>query len=471
MSLMGTVLEKGTFIDEAKIAALLEDVRTDPAEVRDILAKAREAKGLTLEEVTQLTAVTDPELLEELFHTARSVKETIYGNRIVLFAPLYISNLCGNECAYCAFRSSNKELKRRALNMDEIKREVTYLVNHGHKRLLVVAGEAYDTKHSLKYIYDAIEAIYSVKTPKGEIRRLNANIAPLSVEDFRDLKATRIGTYQCFQETYHRETYKKMHLRGRKADYDWRVTVMHRAMEAGIDDVGIGPLFGLYDWRFELLATLLHVKSLEECFGVGPHTISFPRLEPALGSTVAAAPPYPVSDVDFLKIIAITRLAVPYTGMILSTRESGEFRDKCISLGISQISAGSRVDPGGYEEPDNKKFDTSQVQGGDYRTIDEVILSLAQSGYIPSFCTACYRMGRTGCDFMDLAKPGEIKNHCFPNAVATFQEYLEDFASPETKEAGEKVIAEVTDSLSGLAQERCRKFSELVKSGKRDVIC
>ncbi len=468
---MGNLVATGSFINELRIGELLEAKKPERAAVLDILAKAREAKGLSLEEVAQLTLVDDPQLLEELFRTAREVKETIYGNRIVLFAPLYISNLCGNDCSYCAFRTSNKELVRKALTMDEIKAEVHYLVEHGHKRLLVVAGEAYDSGHSLKYIYDAIEACYSVKTERGEIRRINANIAPLSVEDFRDLKATGIGTYQCFQETYHRATYKKVHQRGRKALYDWRICAMHRAMEAGIDDVGIGPLFGLYDWRFELLATLMHVRSLEECYGVGPHTISFPRIEPALGSDVAMNPPYKVSDEDFLKIIAITRLAVPYTGMILSTRESPEFRDKCIALGISQISAGSRVDPGGYGEAEDKKFAASQFQVGDYRTIDEVICSLAKGGYIPSFCTACYRLGRTGCDFMDLAKPGEIKNHCFPNAVATFQEYLEDFASPETKAVGEQVIAKVTESLSGLAQERCRKFSERVKNGERDVIC
>jgi 2-iminoacetate synthase len=460
-------VEPTTFIDEGEIiTALIAGGRTDAVRVREILAKAREAQGLAMDEIAALSTVSDPELLSELFTTAREVKETIYGKRLVLFAPLYISNLCQNDCLYCAFRVRNKELKRRALTQDEIRREVEILVDEGHKRILLVAGESYP-QEGFSYVLTSIETIYSVKRDRsGEIRRVNANVAPLTVDEFRALKATGIGTYQLFQETYHRETYRRMHAGGKKRDYDWRVSGMHRAMEGGIDDVGIGVLFGLFDWRFEILALMQHVHELERVYGVGPHTISVPRLEPAVGSDIAEQPPHPVSDVDFRKIIAILRLAVPYTGIIMSTRESADIRSETFALGVSQISAGSRTNPGGYT--DDTVRDMEQFQLGDHRSLDEVIRDVAQMGYIPSFCTGCYRLGRTGADFMDLAKPGDIKAHCDPNALSTFLEYLLDYGSSETRTAGERLIDATLPTMSDKEQRTSRTLMDKVRGGKRD---
>ena len=330
-------------IDDRSIWEALErSSRADSGRVREILERSRDAKGLPAGDVAVLTGLSEPAHVEELFHTAREVKERIYGNRLVLFAPLYVSNLCGNECLYCAFRAGNRELTRRALTQEEIAREVTRLVEQGHKRILLVAGEAYPTE-GFDYVLRAIDTVYRTSSGPGEVRRVNVNVAPLTLPEFRRLKEAGIGTYQLFQETYHRETYGAVHVAGRKADYDWRITGMDRAMEAGIDDVGIGALFGLFDWRYELLAMMQHVEHLEKAFGCGPHTISVPRLEPAVGSAMAGAPPHPVSDLDFKKLVAILRLAVPYTGIILSTRESAEIRGDTFALGISQISAGSRT--------------------------------------------------------------------------------------------------------------------------------
>jgi len=457
-----------TFIDEgAIITALIAGARADAGRIREILAKAGEANGLDLDEVAALTTISDPELLGELFATARAIKEDIYGKRLVLFAPLYVSNLCENDCVYCAFRVRNKELKRRALSQDEIRREIEILVDQGHKRVLLVAGESYPGE-GFKYVLDSVATIYDVHRGNGEVRRINVNVAPLSIDEFRELKATGIGTYQVFQETYHRETYRQVHLGGRKRDYDWRVTAMDRAMQGGIDDVGIGVLFGLFDWRFEILAILQHIHHLEETFGVGPHTISMPRLEPAIGSDIASQPPHPVDDLDFRKIVAITRLAVPYTGMIMSTREAANLRRETFALGVSQISAGSRTNPGGYTH--DTVSDMEQFQLGDHRTLDEVIRDVAQMGYIPSFCTACYRLGRTGGDFMDLAKPGEIKHHCDPNALSTFLEYLEDYGSAETKAAGERLIADSLAAMADRERTTSNRLIEMVRAGKRDCL-
>jgi 2-iminoacetate synthase len=344
---------------------------------------------------------------------------------------------------------------------------VEILVDQGHKRILLVAGESYPTE-GFEYVLKSVGTIYSVKRGNGEIRRVNVNVAPLSVDEFRALKATGIGTYQLFQETYHRETYSRVHLGGRKKDYDWRVTAMDRAQEGGIDDVGIGVLFGLFDWRFETLAILQHIQHLEQTFGVGPHTISMPRLEPAVGSDIASQPPHPVSDLDFRKIVAILRLAVPYTGMIMSTREAGNLRRETFALGVSQISAGSRTNPGGYT--DDTVSNMEQFQLGDHRTLDEVIRDVAQMGYIPSFCTACYRLGRTGADFMDLAKPGEIKHHCDPNALSTFLEYLEDYGSPETVTEGEHLIAETLESMADRERTTSIRLIAQVRAGRRDCL-
>ncbi len=465
-----TIIDHSRFIDEQEISRILEaNRRPEPQKIREVLAKASEMKGLNLEEVAVLTGISDPSLLHELFETANRIKETIYGKRLVIFAPLYISNLCANECVYCAFRAKNKAVVRRSLNQDEIKRETELLINQGHKRILMVAGESYP-KNSFQYVLDSIQSIYEVKTNKGEIRRVNVNIAPLSLEDFRLLKGAKIGTFQLFQETYHRETYHNVHIGGKKMDYNWRVTAFHRAMEAGIDDVGIGVLFGLFDYRFELLAMMQHIRELERVFGVGPHTISVPRLEPATGSDIASHPPHAVSDLDFRKIVAILRLAVPYTGIIMSTRETAQMRRDTFALGVSQISAGSRTNPGGYSDSDHED-DSSQFSLGDHRPLDEVIRDVASMGYVPSFCTGCYRLGRTGADFMDMAKPGDIKNHCNPNAVSTFMEYLMDYASPETRAIGEKLIEEAIGSMQGLAQERARMLVAKVRMGKHDMYC
>jgi len=464
-----TVAASGSFIDEGRIhQALGAAADKDAGRVREVLGKARELGGLEMQDVAVLSSVSDPELLGELFAAARDVKDAIYGARLVLFAPLYVSNMCSNDCLYCAFRVRNKELKRRALTQDEIRHEVELLVDEGHKRILLVAGESYPTQ-GFQYVLDSVATIYGVKRGNGEIRRVNVNVAPLSVDEFRALKTTGIGTYQVFQETYHRETYKAVHVGGKKRDYDWRVTAMHRAMESGIDDVGIGVLFGLADWRFELLAMLQHIRELERAFGVGPHTISMPRLEPALGSDMASNPPQPVSDIDFRKIVAILRLAVPYTGMIMSTRETANLRRETFALGVSQISAGSRTNPGGYAE--DEQFDTAQFQLGDHRRLDEVIRDVAELGYIPSFCTACYRLGRTGMDFMDLAKPGDIKHHCDPNALSTFLEYLEDYGSTATREAGETLIAEKTAAMDPVRRAHTEAMLDKVRAGRRDVLC
>jgi 2-iminoacetate synthase len=457
------------FIDEAAVVHAIEAGTTkDAARVREIFAKARELKGLEMEEVAVLSSVSDPDLLSEMFQTAKEVKDAIYGQRLVLFAPLYVSNLCENDCVYCAFRVRNKELRRRALTQDEIRREVEILVDQGHKRVLLVAGESYPND-GFDYVLKSVGTIYDVKRGNGEIRRVNVNVAPLTVDEFKALKATGIGTYQLFQETYHRGTYKTVHLGGKKRDYDWRVSAMDRAVQAGIDDVGIGVLFGLYDWRFEVLAIMQHIRHLEATFGVGPHTISMPRLEPACGSDMASAPPQPVSDIDFRKIVAILRMTVPYTGMIMSTREAPNIRRETFAMGVSQISAGSRTNPGGYAE--DEQFDEAQFQLGDHRTLDEVIRDVAELGYVPSFCTACYRLGRTGMDFMDLAKPGDIKHHCDPNALSTFEEYLLDYGSADTRKVGEELIAAKVAEMDPVRRDFTQAMIDKVRNGERDVLC
>jgi 2-iminoacetate synthase len=456
------------FINEEQIAAVrARHQRPETARVHAILDKARALSGLSLDEVACLSEVEDPELVSEMMHVARGIKEEIYGKRIVLFAPLYISNRCSNECAYCSFRVTNTALERRTLTQAEIAEEVRILVGMGHKRILMVAGEALPHE-GFQYLLDSIQTVYETRVGPGEIRRVNVNLAPETVEHFRLLKQAGIGTFQLFQETYHRATYAKVHTFGRKRDYDWRTTAFDRAMEAGIDDVGMGVLFGLYDWRFEILAMMQQIRHLEERFGVGPHTLSFPRIEPADGSELATHPPYAVSDADFLKMIAILRLAVPYTGMIMSTREPTAVRRETLALGISQISAGSHTDPGGYKAG-ALDANGSQFHLGDHRSLDEVVHDLVGLGYTPSFCTACYRSGRTGADFMDLAKPGEIKYHCTPNALSTFEEYLCDYASPATQAAGEELISVELGQMDAQQIARAQPMIEKVRTGARDV--
>jgi 2-iminoacetate synthase len=460
--------ERADFICEQEIESILaKSRRPEPSQVRELLVKAREMHGLSMEEVARLSFVESPELLAEIFSTAKQIKEEIYGTRLVLFAPLYISNRCSNECTYCAFRATNADLKRRTLTQEEIAEETRILIRQGHKRILMVSGEALPPE-GFQYILDSIATVYDTKIGPGEIRRVNVNLAPQTTERFRQLKAANIGTFQLFQETYHRPTYASVHLKGTKRDYDWRTTAFDRAMEAGIDDVGIGVLFGLYDWRFEIIAMMQHIHHLEQKFGVGPHTISFPRMEPAVGSEIASRPPHPVSDADFLKMIAIMRLAVPYTGMIMSTREGADVRRATLELGISQISAGSRTDPGGYKDGEGDP-NGSQFQLGDHRTVEEVVSDVVSLGFLPSFCTACYRLGRTGKDFMDMAKPGEIKYHCHPNALSTFQEYLSDYASPCAKAEGEKLISIELQHMDGQQTSIALPMLNQVRRGERDV--
>jgi len=459
------------FINDATIEEILEKAEHPQREtVRDIIAKAKTLQGLTPEETAVLLQTQDEDLIHEIMETAREVKREIYGNRLVLFAPLYIANHCANNCLYCGFRRDNKELKRVALTMEEIAREVRVLEQEGHKRLLMLCGE-HPTRSSMDYFIEAIETAYSVTSDhSGEIRRINVEIAPLKVEEYKRLKAARIGTYVLFQETYHHGTYRTMHPSGPKADYLWRLTAMNRAQEAGINDVGIGALFGLHDYKFEVLGLLFHALHLEATCGVGPHTISIPRLELAMNAPAAIKPPHPVSDHDFKKLVAILRLAVPYTGIILSTRETAELRSEIFDLGVSQISAGSRTNPGGYNEHSDENFRAGQFNLGDTRTLDEVIYDVTGKGHIPSFCTACYRLGRTGGDFMDLAKPGLIKIYCHTNALLTFKEYLKDFASPQTKAAGDALIARL---VSETTPEGTRKTLEdrlqRIEAGEHDL--
>ena len=425
------------------------------ADVTRILTKARELKGITLDEAAILLNLKDRPLLDQLFETAKFVKEAIYGNRIVLFAPLYISNICTNECVYCAFRKSNTTLKRHASTRDEIHQEVTALLQQGHKRILMVAGEAYPGG-GLQYVGQ-------------NIRRVNVNIAPLTEPEFEELKKCGIGTYQLFQETYHKETYEKLHLAGAKKDYQFRLDAMDRALQAGINDVGIGPLLGLYDHKYEILATLMHSWYLDEKYGVGPHTISIPRIEPAEGSDFSLHPNDQLTDDEFKQCVAVLRLAVPYTGIILSTRESPAMRNACLELGVSQISAASRVNPGGYSYD---KQNGSQFTLTDDRTLAQVIDAVVDAKHMPSFCTGCYRLGRVGKDFMDMAKPGLIKTHCLPNAMFTFAEYLEDFAPAPLKAKGYALIESTAKEaftegtpIKKMIDENLAK----IKSGKRDL--
>lgn len=461
------------FINDGEIHRLLErKADPEPAEVREVLAKARELKGLTPEETAVLVNCRDADLWEEIFAMARRIKEEVYGNRIVLFAPLYISNPCVNNCAYCGFRQANEEITKRTLSMEELENEVRILTSKGHKRLIVVYGE--HPASDVDFMCRTIEKIYATRNGNGEIRRVNVNAAPLTVEEYRRVKDVGIGTYQVFQETYHHGTYRKVHPSNTlKGSYLWRLFSLHRAQEAGIDDVAIGVLFGLYDWRFEVLGLLYHAMDLEREFGVGPHTISFPRLEPALNTPLAASPPYRVGDEDFKKVVAALRCAVPYTGLILTCRERPELRREVIPLGVSQVDAGSRIAVGGYAEMEREHIpDREQFQLGDTRSLDEFIREICDDGYIPSFCTAGYRAGRTGCHFMSFAKKGLVKNFCLPNAVLTFKEYLLDYAAPATREAGERTITRYLAALEErLPQKtaRLKEFLTRMEAGERDL--
>jgi len=457
------------YINEEKINNLLADtVKVDRRKLDIILDKAKSLQRLTLKESAALLAVEDPQDIQKIYAAASFVKDAIYGRRVVLFAPLYISNLCANTCLYCAFKSDNQKIKRRALTISEIDQETKWLLGRGHKRILMVCGEqAPKGKTGIRYYLEAVKAIYAAEIGKHKIKRVNVNCAPLSIDEFKQLKASGIGTYQIFQETYHEQTYRCMHIKGPKSDPDNRIDAVDRAFTAGIDDIGIGALFGLYDYRFETLGLLSHVEHMEEKFKVGPHTISVPRIEPAEGSELSLAPPYKISDDDFKKVVAVLRLSVPYTGMIMSTRENALMRDALLNLGVSQVSAESNTSPGGYSAAIQEQAG-GQFSLGDQRSLDEIVGALIKYDYIPSFCAACYRMERTGESFMQLAKPGTIKGKCSMNALITLQEYLDDFASEPVKQAGYKMISRYFKQLAPLEQEKLKLFFAHVAQGTRD---
>ncbi len=457
------------FIDDAYLTSLVARPQPDRGQVREIIEKSLGKHPLSVEETALLVRVDDPALTEEIFAAARTLKETVYGNRIVLFAPLYIGNECTNDCAYCGFRRSNQDAVRRTLDTTEIRRQVVALENKGHKRLILVFGE--HPSYSPEFIAQAVREVYEVRVGHGEIRRVNINAAPFDHEGFRTIKASGIGTYQIFQETYHHATFAEVHPPStRKGDYLWRLDALSRAMESGCDDVGIGALFGLHDWRFEVLGLVRHALHLQERYGVGPHTISFPRMRPASG--VRLAETWHVTDPEFLRLIAILRLAVPYTGLILTAREEADLRRQAMSFGVSQIDAGTRIELGGYTEAgDAQCMEREQFEIGDIRTLDEVMRELVTDGYIPSFCTACYRLGRTGEHFMEFAIPGFIKRYCTPNALTTLLEYLMDYATPETRAAGEAKIASELAALpeGPLKDELLDRLHRIRTAGERDL--
>ncbi|MFH1789327.1 MAG: [FeFe] hydrogenase H-cluster radical SAM maturase HydG [Candidatus Altiarchaeota archaeon] len=464
-------MNETSWMNEDYIHELVSAAENPQAENVDrILSKAAEGSGLEPSEAAVLVNIRERDQLERLYDTANKIKERIYGNRLVLFAPLYVSNHCSNNCMYCGFRIDNSELMRQTLSLKQVREEAQAILTQGHKRILMLMGED-ERSCSVEYFLEAIDAAYQAKDGKGSsLRRINVEIAPLTGPQFRQLSGKKIGTYTVFQETYHKKTYELMHPSGRKNDYLWRLETMDRALDNGLHDVGIGALFGLYDYRFEVVSLLMHARHLDEAHGVGPHTISVPRIKPATNAPASQEIPNPVSDEDFKKIIAVLRCSVPYTGIILSTREAPELRDQLFSLGVSQISAGSKTAPGEYSDSNNCEEGSGQFSLNDTRSTGEVISSVIQKGYIPSFCTACYRRGRVGGDFMELAKPGLIKRHCLPNAITTLEEYLIDYADEDTRVKGEKLIK---DSLADIGDEKIiiktAEYLEKIKNGQRDL--
>lgn len=462
-------VKRDSFINGELIESLLKSKKeVTNADFEEVMEKAKKQERLSLSDVAVLLNVEDEERINKIFSLAKSIKERVYGNRVVLFAPLYLGNKCTNSCTYCGFKVTNQDTIRKTLSLEEMEKEVEALTDEGHKRLILVYGTHPD--YTPQYIADTVKKAYDVKRGNGEIRRVNINASPLDIEDYKVIKDSGIGTYQIFQETYHEESYKRVHPRGEKSNFKWRLFGLSRAMEAGIDDVGIGALFGIYKWRFEVMGLMQHVEHLEKEYGVGPHTISFPRLNEANGAV--KDPEYIVGDMELKRIIAILRLAVPYTGLILTARENAELRRECMELGVSQIDAGTQIELQGYsqknEEQDLKK---EQFKIGDSRSLDDVMKELMENGFTPSFCTACYRLGRTGEHFMEFSKPGFIHHFCTPNAVVTLAEYLEDYASEETKKVGYELIEkEVKKSeLKEKTKETLLVKLEEIKSGKRDL--
>ena len=441
--------------------------KNDAALIDEIISKAKECKGLSHREALVLLDCNIPEKNQEIFKLAEDIKKQFYGNRIVLFAPLYLSNYCVNGCLYCPYHAKNKHILRKKLTQDEIRQEVIALQDMGHKRLAIEAGED-PVNNPIEYILESIKTIYSIKHKNGAIRRVNVNIAATSVENYRKLKEAGIGTYILFQETYHKESYEKLHPSGPKHNYAYHTEAMDRAMDGGIDDVGLGVLFGLETYRYELAGLLMHAEHLEAVHGVGPHTISVPRVKHA-DDIDPSAFDNGIDDDVFAKIIAVIRLSVPYTGMIISTRETPQCREKVIHYGISQISGGSKTSVGGYAVPEDEELKSEQFDVSDHRTLDEVVNWLMKLGYVPSFCTACYREGRTGDRFMALCKNKQIHNCCLPNALMTLKEYLMDYASPDTKKVGESLIQ---SELNHISKDKVRDIvkDNLVKieNGQRD---
>ena len=434
--------------------------------IEEILAKAELRQGLSHREASVLLACEDEAIVKRVYELAEQIKKDFYGNRIVLFAPLYLSNYCINHCVYCPYHAKNKHIARKKLTQEEVRAEVMALQDMGHKRLALEAGED-PVNNPLEYILECIHTIYSIKHKNGAIRRVNVNIAATTVEDYRKLKEAGIGTYILFQETYHKESYEQLHPKGPKHNYAWHTEAMDRAMEGGIDDVGLGVLFGLERYKYEFAGLLMHAEHLEAVHGVGPHTISVPRIKRA-DDLDPSTFDNGIDDEVFCKLIALIRIAVPYTGMIISTRESQKVREKALHLGISQISGGSRTSVGGYTE-EERPTDTEQFDVSDQRSLDEVVRWLMEMDYIPSFCTACYRAGRTGDRFMELCKSKQIQNCCHPNALMTLKEFLVDYASPETQEIGDKIIAkELFNIPKENVREVCAQHLGEIEHGQRD---
>jgi 2-iminoacetate synthase len=455
------------FISEKEIEGILEQAEATKEQVRKIIAKSLSKQRLSMQETAVLINASDPDLVEEIKDGARLLKEQVYGKRIVLFAPLYVGNQCVNNCEYCGFRAANKDQKRSTLTHSELIIEVEMLEEMGQKRLILVYGE--HPKYTPEFIADTVRTVYKVKKGNGEIRRVNINAAPLDINGFRTVLDAGIGTYQVFQETYHRGAYALNHTGGVKKDYDWRISALDRAQEAGIDDVGIGALFGLYDWRFEVLGLIRHVNHLEAVYKVGPHTISFPRLQRA--SNARFDPLWEVSDKDFTRMVAILRLAVPYTGLILTAREPAKIRDEVLQFGVSQIDGGTKIEMKAYSEQEKKQdLDAEQFEICDDRPLSEVMEELIDKEYLPSFCTACYRTGRTGQHFMEFSVPGFIKSYCTPNAMLTLAEYLEDYAQSGTREKGYKLIRKNLEEMNGdKFKKSLEERLERVKHGDRDL--
>ena len=444
------------FINHEEILATLnyaEENKHNEVLITELIEKAKLRKGLSHREASVLLACDIEEKNQEIYALAEQIKKDFYGNRIDMFAPLYLSNYCINGCTYCPYHMKNKHIARKKLTQEEIRKEVIALQDMGHKRLALEAGED-PVNNPIEYILECINTIYSIKHKNGAIRRVNVNIAATTVENYRKLKEAGIGTYILFQETYHKESYLELHPTGPKHDYDYHTEAMDRAMEGGIDDVGIGVLFGLDKYRYEFAGLLMHAEHLEAVWGVGPHTISVPRLRHA-DDIDADAFDNGIDDDIFAKLVACIRIAVPYTGMIISTRESQKCRERVLHLGVSQISGGSKTSVGGYAEPEPEEDKSEQFDVSDTRTLDEIVKWLMELGYFPSFCTACYREGRTGDRFMSLCKSGQIQNCCQPNALMTLKEYLMDYASPETKKIGEKLISE---EINHIPNEKVRKI-------------